>query len=159
MLNLEKSAYTKIYRAVERQLKNDPVLQGVVKCWNVFTGDHQDFQKPTVSQYPAVALLVSSSGMSPWSQATNEETMVIDIEMAVFGTDQDDLLNLWWAIQKALKPSTDGRKALVAALRDDPCTTVVFEGFGKSALNHVKFLQDNSMVGTGSIYINLLIKE
>lgn len=159
MLNLPVSAYTKLYRAIERQLKDDPVLQGVVRCWNVFKGKTEDFQKPSINQYPAVALLVSSSGMSAWSQAANEETMVIDIEMAVAGTDQDDLLNLWWAIQKALKPSTKGRKILIESLKDDGCTTVVFEGFGKSALNHVKYRDDNTMVGTGSIYINLLIKE
>lgn len=159
MLDLPKSAYTKIYRAIEDQLKSDPVLQRVVKTWNIFQGKTQDFQAPSISQYPAIALLVSSSGMSPWSQATNEETMVIDIEIAVNGTDQDDLLNLWWAVQKALKPSTEGRKRLVAALKDDPCTNVVFEGFGKSALNHVKFRENNTMVGTGSIYINMLIKE
>ncbi len=159
MLELPKSAYTKLYRAVEKQLKADPALQKVVKSWNVFQGKTQDFQTPSISQYPSVALLVSSSGMSPFSQASNEETMVIDLEMAVNGTDQDDLLNLWWAIQKALRPSTEGRKALIAALKDDPCTTVVFEGFGKSALNHVKIRENNTMVGTGSIYINLLIKE
>lgn len=159
MLNLPVSAYTKLFRAVEAQLKDDPVLSSVVRCWNTFHGKTEDFQKVSVNQYPAIALLVSSSGMSPWSQAANEETMVIDLEMAVMGTDQDDLLNLWWAVQKALKPSTKGRKTLIEAIKDDRCTTVVFEGFGKSALNHVKFREDNSMVGTGSIYINLLIKE
>lgn len=159
MLNLPESAYTKIYRAVCRQLKDDPVLSGVVRYWGVFTGKPDDFQAPSVSQYPAVALNVSSTGLNPWSQAANEETMVIDIEMACNGTDMDDLLNLWWAVQKALKPSTRGRRAIIDALKEDKCTTFVVEGFGKSALNHVKFRDDNSVVGTGSIFINLLIKE
>lgn len=142
-----------------RQLRDDPILSGVVRYWGFFTGKPEDFQKPAVSQFPAIALNVASTGMSPWSQSSNEETMIINIEMAVTGTDMDDLLNLWWAVQKALKPSTLGRRAIIDALRDDKCTTFVFEGFGKSALNHVKFMEDNSVVGTGSVTINLLIKE
>lgn len=158
-LNLPKSPYTAIFRQVVEIIKTSPLL-GCVKSWKEFVGRPDDFQPPPVSAYPSIAIQVSSSGMTPWSQAASEETMIISFEIAVNGTDVDDLLNLWWAVQKSLKPYTRGRKRIVAAAGEaDSCTVVASADFSESALKHTKFREDMAMVGVGSIAINMIIKE
>lgn len=159
-LNLPTSPYTAIYREVIKILKENPTLHDVVKSWKEFVGKSDDFAPPPISAMPSIATQFSSSGMSPWSQGAHEETMVITLELAVVGTNADDLMDLWWAVLKALKPHTKGRKRIVAAAKGaDECTVTASVDMNESALKHTKYREDRLMVGIGSIAINMIIKE
>lgn len=158
-LDLPRSPYTAIFREVVDILKTSSTLS-VVKSWKGFEGKPDDFVAPPVSMFPSIAFQVSSIGMAPWSQGAHEETMIIDLEIAVNGTDNDDLLNLWYAVIKALAPHGMGRKRIVAKATDaDKCTIVGGVDLGNSALKHTKLREEKAMVGVGSIAINMIIKE
>ncbi len=106
---LPTSPRTKVFRAIDNILRRDPVLSSVIRpssfrSWNGSTHDAAEF---SFSMCPAIRL-TPSNGPEDWKfPDALVGWLMIKVEMLIPGTDADDELNLWWAIERAIYP--DGR--------------------------------------------------
>ena len=112
-LNLPTSPRTSVFRALDKILRNDPVLQRTVRpqAFRSWSGNSYDSVDFTLAMAPCLRL-TPSNGPEVWKfPDAFVGPLFIKVEMLVAGYDVDDVLNLWWAIEKALYPSDNVAKS------------------------------------------------
>lgn len=114
-----------LFRAVEEVMRDDPVLAREVKTWRSFEGVPGDLLPPSRDQCPWVRLKLLDRPIVPAGQTRVRIDIAVQIEIAVKGTNLNDLVNLWEAIEDSLfsfKPYLDTTVARFLALQS-------FEGY------------------------------
>lgn len=110
-LDLNDSPRTAVFREVETILRADPTLRRVVKCWRSWQGVPGDAQELSpAAGGPAVRLTPVGSEEQFQFPDAQTGTLTIGVEAAVAGTCVDDVLNLWWAIERAIYPADQAAK-------------------------------------------------
>jgi hypothetical protein len=115
-LDLPDYAPTKLFRAVVAKLRAHDDLARVVRTWHAMEGLPADAQPATLSQLPWIKLYYGAQPAVPVTISSTQSPMTIVMELIVAGTDQDDLVNLWGAVMRALFP---GDGAMGAILRNN----------------------------------------
>jgi hypothetical protein len=116
-LDLAPGPETIAFRCVESILRDDPVLKRVISKngWYSWLGDAQDDSDATLSSCPWIRL-TPQAGDSDWeSENQHRSPLLVGIELAVAGTNADQLMNLWHAVRRALFPLD---VAALQAIRD-----------------------------------------
>jgi hypothetical protein len=127
MLKLKSDARTAAFKAVVKKLKDDAVLNRVVKKWKAmpFTSI-----EPTVADLPYVIIGLTAGDIAVGSPSTHVNAMNISIRYAVDAsgmneeTAWEDVINLYGEIEKALAPfgSTAWLKDAIAKV--DPTASI-----------------------------------
>lgn len=104
-LKLPTAATTAIFRRIERQLRNDKALGRVVNSWTTWEGCPSDRVPNATGSAPLITLTPQAEAENWWAPSTQKGTLLVRVDMLVTGTCVDDVLNLWWAIQRACYPS------------------------------------------------------
>lgn len=112
-LDLDPAPETTAFRAVDAVLRADPVLVRVLnkQGWFSWRGDPLDDAGPALSTCPWLRI-TPQSGPSDWeTEGQHRMPLVVGIELAVGGTNADQLANLWHAVRGALFPADPARRA------------------------------------------------
>jgi hypothetical protein len=111
---------TTVFRKIVQILKNDPVLSNVIRPGSLrsWSGSSHDNVEFSYSQAPAIRL-TPASGPEDWKYPDAQVgALYINVEMLVAGTDADDEINLWWAIERAIYPFDEAKRfAIVRELQ------------------------------------------
>jgi hypothetical protein len=91
-----------LFRLIEHKLRNDPTMKRVVKTWRTWEGGPDDENPPAIASTPYIHLTPTAGDEKWWAASTLLGTLRIDIDIEVEGTCVDDMLNLWFALQRAL---------------------------------------------------------
>jgi hypothetical protein len=114
-LALPEHARTSLFRAIVARLRANPDLRRVVVSWKVFDGSEGDAAPFTLTQLPGVKVYLGHAAAAPATNVRSLSPMTILVELAVAGTNQDDVTNLWGAIEAAVFP---GDGTMFATLQD-----------------------------------------
>lgn len=116
---LPDSPRTKVFRAMVQILKASPTLGSVIKpgALRSWAGDSHDTIEFSWSLAPAIRLTPANGPEQFWSPNAMLGDLLVNCEMLVAGTCVDDVANLWWAIEKAFYPASDGGMANAATLQ------------------------------------------
>ncbi len=158
-LPLKDGIRTRIFKAFLTHLRENPVLKGVIKTWDDFSGRAEDFRVIPLEQTPAIRFTFSAAQMSPDGFASHSASFSVAMEVIVPGTNQFDMVNLWEAIEEAALPFLGGDQAIVRALNGDRRVVFGTHFFSSSAVNHTKYQNPPCMVGTGSVTFVLSLRR
>lgn len=109
-LNLPQDARTAAFRAIVRRLKDDGVLNAVVRKWSAMPMAVPGLK---ASDMPYIQVSLAAGGIGVASPNSHESTMVVALDYAVNAAGSDeaeawaDLLNLYGQIEKAINPFGD----------------------------------------------------
>jgi hypothetical protein len=104
---LPTSPRTTVFRVIDTILRNDKVLSSVIRptSFRSWKGNSHDTMEFSHSMAPAIRL-TPMNGPETWKfPEAFTGWLFIKCEMLLAGTDADDELNLWYAIEKALYPT------------------------------------------------------
>ena len=157
-LNLPQSPRTAVFRAIDSILRHDPVLQRSIRpqsfrSWSGSTYDSVDF---TLAMAPCIRL-TPTHGAEVWKfPDAFVGPLFVKVEMLVAGYDVDDVMNLWWAIEKALYPSDfTAKSANISALQAAGAYTGLAE-FTQPAFDDSP--SDKFFAAYGQIKIDVLLQ-
>jgi hypothetical protein len=119
-LDLPDVPWTQAYGRVVRALKEDATLRAVVHPagWRTYTDEDTGDAPPGSDTLPSLELLPHGMKGTAESPIAQYSPLGIAITIATAGSDMRDLLNLWWAVHRAIFPG-DGARALVTSIRAD----------------------------------------
>ncbi len=115
-LALPDGPETIAFRAVEKILTSDPTLKRVIRTWNSWNGDVTDALNPTFSTCPYLRISPRPGTSTKVTEDQHQMIMNIGIQIAVAGSNVDQLQNLWNVVRLALWPIDPVRSALVHAI-------------------------------------------
>jgi hypothetical protein len=118
-LNLPTSPRTSVFRALEKILRNDPVLHTAIKpqSFRSWTGDDLDDITPSIDMCPFLRMTPACQAEMWEFPDAQQGMLLVNVELMTPGYNVCDMLDLWWAIEKAIYPSDfDLRNANVNAL-------------------------------------------
>lgn len=126
-LDLNTAPKTSVFRALTRIIKNDPTIRRIVPraaSFRDWSGKPQDAEPFTVEHAPALRF-TPTSGPEEWQfPAGMVGTLYINVEMLIRGTDVDDPINLWFALEKAIYPTNNAVQLVnIAALQQAGANT------------------------------------
>jgi hypothetical protein len=153
---LKTVPFTRVFRAIVSLLQHDPVLSNVIKppnfrCWS---GQSQDNMVFEFSNSPSLRITPHTSAEVWRFPNAFEGWLFLNVDMLIPGTDADDELNLWGAIEQAIYP--DDRElqlANVLALQQAGASTGLAE-FSQPAFDPTP--SDRFFAATGQIKIAVL---
>lgn len=122
MLNLNQAPRTAVFRQLVSFVRNDPTIKRIVRptsirAWDGLPQDAEPFS-PAIA--PCIRMTPTNGPDKFWSPGATVGTLFVQVEMLVQGLCSDDLLNLWWAVVRAIYPAAQSDtnasiRALVAA--------------------------------------------
>lgn len=155
---LPTSPRTKVFRAVVALLQQNPVILSCIKpdSFRSWSGRSHDAIEFSSSMYPAIRI-TPTNGPEGWIFPTAMRGwLYLNVDMLIFGTDADDQLNLWWAVEKAIYPDVySQQQANVAALQAAGAYTGLCE-FSQPAFDPLPI--DKIWAATGQIKIEILLQ-
>jgi hypothetical protein len=95
-------------------LKADYAVRSLVKTWRTWTGDPADAAEWTADQCPGIRLtpaVVDEGWMTPDSL---KGRLVVDVELALAGTNLRNHALVWRAIKRAFYPAADAERTAIA---------------------------------------------
>jgi hypothetical protein len=107
----EDAPWVKVYRALVAVLQDDPLLSRMPITWDVRVGNQNETQPPASAQMPWVALVPLELPTNPVTEIEDQGRFMVRVDMAVRGTNWNDLGNFAGAIRSALnanRPAPDG---------------------------------------------------
>lgn len=116
MLNIPTDARTAAFRAIVNRLKNDPVLNPVIKKWSAMPMAVPGLK---ASDMPYMQIGLAAGPISVSSPNSHQSNLTITLDYAVNAAGNDepnawaDIINLYGQIEKAIDPFGD-----MAWLRD-----------------------------------------
>ena len=119
LLDLNDSPWSLAYYRIVLALKADPTLAATISAggWRTYTDEDSNDVGPGVDALPALECLPFAAGASPLTITSQNAPLGISISVACAGTDARNLMNLWYAVHRAIFPgdaSTALRQAIVA---------------------------------------------
>jgi hypothetical protein len=103
---LPQSPRTGVFRAIEKILRTDPLLRNTIepsslRAWN---GNDDDGIVPTQDMAPFLRMTPINQAETWWTPSSQTGSLLINMEILINGFLVDDLLNFWWAIERAIYP-------------------------------------------------------
>lgn len=123
-LGLPDSPHKLVFREIVRILRADPTLSGALRGLIAWEGRPSDARPLSLSQAPIIRL-TPLGGPDAWLYPEAfKNTLFIKAEVLVAGFDVGDMLDLWWAVKRALYPADFAAKNdIVNRLRAAGATT------------------------------------
>jgi hypothetical protein len=90
------------FRAIEQVLKADPDFAGATRTWRTWTGDPDDASPPASAEMPWVRLTPIKGPMTMADEVSWDMNLHVRYELAVAGTNLDDLGNYAGMFRRAL---------------------------------------------------------
>lgn len=118
-LGLPDSPHKLVFRELVRILRADPTLSAVLRAVLAWEGRPTDSQGLTLAQAPGIRL-TPLLGPDAWQypEAFTGD-LFVRVEVLVAGYDVGDLMDLWWAVKRAIYPADFAAKmANINALKD-----------------------------------------
>jgi hypothetical protein len=122
-LKLPSSPEQIAFRFVEQILRSDPLLSATMRTFRAWRGEPDDFRGPTFALCPFVMI-------TPWPEPSARRTEIqhqmnldIRIEVAVGGSDFDQLFNFWAAVRTAIFPIVEPRRTTVLNMSNEAKVT------------------------------------
>lgn len=155
-LDIPTAPRTAVFRALDQIVRADPTINGVfgnrIRSW---TGDELRDAKPfTTTEAPALRLTPVGMGQDEW-YSPDEQFGELGIEVEIFlrGTLIDDLMNVWWAVQRAIYPVTGAQPN--ANLLNAAGATTGMVTFADPAFDRQMAEQSGYMRGIGSMKVEI----
>jgi hypothetical protein len=118
-LGLVPAPHRTVFRLFESTLKADETLRRIFKTWRSWEGIPEDRLEVDVSQCPAIRLTAVEGPDARFGPEGFRGDLRVTIEIAVPGTDLDDLMDVYWAVRRAIYPTDQAaRQAISKALVD-----------------------------------------
>jgi hypothetical protein len=136
-LDLDTAPRTAVFRQLDQMVRADATISRVfgtrIRSW---TGDLSRDAKPLCKgDAPALRLTPFGLGQDAWYSPDQQfGDLGVEVELAIDGTNVDDLMNAWWAIQRAVYPSSGAQtnaNALMAAGATTGMVTFVDPAFDR----------------------------
>lgn len=119
-LDLTDCPRTLVFRKVVSLVANDPTIKRVVRptSFRAWTGSPSDAQPFDLTTAPGLRFTPMNGPEAFWSPGSTRGPLFINVELLVAGSNVDDLLNLWWAVVRAIYPAAQAQtNANVQALQ------------------------------------------
>lgn len=119
-LDLNTSPRTAVFRKIVGWVRNDPTIKRIVRPTSIraWDGLPQDGEPFAVGIAPCLRFTPANAAETFWSPGSTRGPLFINVEMLVEGTCVDDVLNLWWAVERAIYPQAQSStNANVTALQ------------------------------------------
>lgn len=146
-----------VFRAVEKVLRTDPAFSAACQTFLAWTGTALDAADIELGFCPFCRISPAPVASDMATEIQHRMPIAITVELAVAGTDFDNLGNFWGLIRNALWPvGDDARRALVQSnLMAAGVTRPVIRqaAFGSAGDRADGFL----LVGLGTIQFNSLV--
>jgi hypothetical protein len=156
--SLPTSPRTLVFRTIVQILKADPVLSSVIRPGSLraWSGSGHDSMEFSFSQAPAIRITPSNGPEEFKFPDALTGALYLNVEMLVAGTDADDELNLWWAIERAIYPFDQAKRtAIVLQLQQASAYTGLCT-FTQPAFDPEP--QNKFFAATGQIKIDVLLQ-
>jgi hypothetical protein len=127
LTGLDDGPKTLVKNGIIAHLMRDPVLTTIFRptSWFTWEGKPSDAMEITLAQMPAIR--ITAAARDPhWSDPVGQMgDLTFDLELWTAGTCQDDISNLWDAVERAVYMSNDqaASRAFEASLRAAGATT------------------------------------
>lgn len=115
------------YRGVVAILRNDPVLQPLVKTFLAQLDTHEELLDPTYQLCPYLRIDPAPMTSNWITERQHKSDMVLDVTLATQGLDVVSLMNFWCAIRHALTPQDQVQYLKVVQFMRDECKILNFE--------------------------------
>jgi hypothetical protein len=155
-LALPDAEETIAFRAIEKILALDPTLKRVLRHFHAWRGETDDLLQPTPSTCPHLGIAPRPQASRWEAEGMHSMPFSISLQLAVNGSNVDQLMNLWGAVRRALWPRDAAQMAEVRALVLNAAITkptMTLGGFGVQ-------VQDKGarvLIAQGSLNVLLLI--
>jgi hypothetical protein len=106
------------FRAIVDVLREDPVLQQYVKSWRVRDGAPEEFNPVSDGELPLIAVWPIPVANAQLTATQTKVTLRVGVRVFVAGTNVDDLLALWEAVEDAV---VDGKPFRGTTVRQYLC--------------------------------------
>jgi hypothetical protein len=104
--SLPDSPRVKVFRQIESILRNDPTLRQLIGSrWQTWDGSPDAKAPLAKTQTPAIMLSRAADANTWFAPDAMVEPLVVDVEIEVDSTNQDDPDNLWYAVVRAIYPT------------------------------------------------------
>jgi len=107
-LSLNTAPRASVFRKLVELVQNDATIKRVISrpaSFRAWTGNPVDSQPFSIDIAPAVRF-TPASGPEVWFTPNAQKgPLLVNVEMLVMGSDADDVMNLWWAIERAIYPA------------------------------------------------------
>ena len=120
-LDLPTSPRVAVFRAMETIVRNDPTMQRILKphAFRTWAGSQNDAKQFNIELAPALRWTPQNTAEEFSTPDTMRGWLLINAEILIRGNCSDDLLNFWFAMERAFYPSTlTGRNANVLTLQN-----------------------------------------
>ncbi len=168
-LNLPDSPRKIVFRTLVGIFQGDPDLRRAIRpaSWTVWKGESTE-TTPQVSQSrcPVAQLLPVALPATAETEAAQNSPFGISLYVATWGTNLDDLLDLWSAFERSIfsgdgsRPATDAIRAALLASPGCAGASIQTIRLGIPAIQPV--MEDTEfkyMVATGTIFIQMLVRK
>lgn len=156
-LALPNSSEKLAFRCVDQILRSDPVLSTTVKGWRSWKGEPEDILDPTFATCPYLRIS-PRSGVSKWaSEQQHQVNLVIAIQVAVAGSDADQLFNFWQAVRNAIYPNSQARLVTIMEMVQSALISKSIMTSGGYGLN-VTEQGLRMLIATGTLEIVILVQ-
>jgi hypothetical protein len=155
---LPTSPRTKVFRAICSILKQDPVLSSAIRpeSMRFWSGAPHDTMEFSFSSAPAIRLTPAGTGEVFRFPSARTGDLLINVDCVIAGTDADDQMNLWWAIERAIYPDNFVlQQANVVALQQAGAYPGLVE-FSQPLFDPAP--QDRFWVCTGQMKVQVLLQ-
>lgn len=107
---LAEGPHFSVFSLIVANLKRDRDLRRVVKTWRTFEGMPSDAAEWSASALPGIRLLAGVAEKGFGDVASLESDLVIEVEIATFGTNINNQLKLYRALKRACYPVNDAER-------------------------------------------------
>lgn len=157
LLSLDMAPRAAVWNKLIEIIRIDGTVKRVIPraaSFRYWTGTDEDSQPFTTDLAPAVRFTPAAGPVAWLYPGSMAGDLLINCEMIVQGTAVIDVMNLWWAIQRALYPrSQPARQAIQVALNAAGGTT------GQPVFSQPAYsteLTDNCQLAVGQIKIQIM---
>lgn len=107
------SPRTQLFRAIVAILQADPDLSAAVETWNVWDGDTTDKQGFSSGTGVSIELLPKPVESQWMSEQSFRGDFIVNVGMMIPGANIDDVLDLWYLIERAFYPTDATQRTTV----------------------------------------------
>lgn len=156
VLDLPTDQLVGIFRAIEKVLRNDATFSRACNTMLAWSGTQDDTKDPAWALCPYCRISPAPTSSDWATERQHHMPISIQVEMAVQGTDFDQLGNFWGAMRSAFFPTSIAAKNDIQDLLMGAGVTrpvIRLAAFGPTIDDENNFI----LIGRGSIEFNSLV--
>jgi hypothetical protein len=160
-LPLPQSDRARVFRKVVALLQADPILKRTIRPASWYVWDGRPDQKAgvfAVGELPALRITPRALPAAPETVTRQSSPMGLAVELATDGTDIDDAMNLWAAVEAVFFPG-DGSLKVLAALQAITPSVISVRLSSPAFTPHPAGLPDDMILTEGHLTVELLVKR